>query len=355
MVPLSATSTGSTWKGLAIVAFEFGSRLTEIEAYEFCICFSLRSICIPSSVAILCENCFIECTSLCSLTFEFGSKLTQIQHRALSGCTSLRALYCPRLLQEIDGSSLLFTGISEIILDPDNQNLSIAGGLLVGVDTRGKLVSAIRYQGSGSLLLLPRDTEIIGPSCFACTRSLRSLTFESGSQLQEIEREAFMLCLSLQSICIPASVKVIAHKCFLGCRSLKEVRFEPGSALKAIARRSFQGCSSLQSVCLPASVEVMGKKCFSSCTALSSVTFESDSRLIRIEHNAFYNCSSLQSISIPESVEMLAPFCFSGCPISSWRFLRLRFWWVYKNTRLIFDISMVLLIVICVIKRQSNS
>jgi predicted DsbA family dithiol-disulfide isomerase len=34
---------------------------------------------IPSSVEIICENCFLQCKSLKSVTFESGSRLSRIE------------------------------------------------------------------------------------------------------------------------------------------------------------------------------------------------------------------------------------------------------------------------------------
>jgi hypothetical protein len=71
----------------------------------------LKSICIPSSVEILCSECFGGCSSLSSLTFESDSKLAQIQSKAFSGCAALTSICIPQGIQQLEfhwsvGSSL---------------------------------------------------------------------------------------------------------------------------------------------------------------------------------------------------------------------------------------------------------
>jgi hypothetical protein len=57
------------------------------------------------------------------------------------------------------------------------------------------------------------------------------MTFESGSQLSELAKEAF--CKSgVRSIHLPASVTVIGERCFSYCDSLASITFESGSTFR---------------------------------------------------------------------------------------------------------------------------
>jgi hypothetical protein len=71
------------------VTFEAGSRLSRIESWAFHSCFSLSSICIPSSVETLGRDCFSWCTKLSAATFETGSKLSHIESGTFQSCSSL--------------------------------------------------------------------------------------------------------------------------------------------------------------------------------------------------------------------------------------------------------------------------
>jgi hypothetical protein len=61
------------------VTFEANSKLRRFDETLFCDCSSLKSICVPSSVRILCSGCFSECTSLRCLTFETDSRLKRME------------------------------------------------------------------------------------------------------------------------------------------------------------------------------------------------------------------------------------------------------------------------------------
>jgi hypothetical protein len=105
----------------------------------------------------------------------------------------------------------------------------------------------------------------------------------------------------LQSLCLPASLAVLLDA-LSGMPSLKSLTFEPGSLLREVETGSLRDCSSLESICVPASVEVLCEKCFYGLTKLSSVTFESGSKLREIKSRVFCQCCSLKSIFLPAAV-----------------------------------------------------
>jgi hypothetical protein len=62
----------------------------------------LRTIYIPSSVEILCGECFTGCSSLSSLIFGSDSKLTQIESKAFGGCAALKSISIPEKIRQLD-------------------------------------------------------------------------------------------------------------------------------------------------------------------------------------------------------------------------------------------------------------
>jgi hypothetical protein len=67
--------------------------------------------------------------------------------------------------------------------------------------------------------VIPRNIEIIGQGCSHSCQSLKSISFESDSQLKRIDSQAFSSS-SLQSIVVPRSVEYLASSCFELCQSL---------------------------------------------------------------------------------------------------------------------------------------
>jgi hypothetical protein len=204
---------------------------------------------------------------------------------------------------------------------------------------------------------------------------VEEITFETGSQLGELDFGLLSVCESLNSICIPASVEVIRSSfgedgdLTFRYSPLETVTFEAGSRLREIRNCPFFHCDSLKAICLPASVQSMDARSFlfsslreiciesgnpffrvtgpflvdlegvrivryfgsgsevvtianeieilsSSSFAfalISTIRFESMSKLSLIEDETFYFCDQLQSITIPSSVTILGKRCFYNC------------------------------------------
>ena len=75
------------------------SSVTEIGEYAFWRCGSLESITIPDSVTKIGSFAFSECTSLESITIPSG--VTEIERWCFSGCTSLKSITIPSSVKEI--------------------------------------------------------------------------------------------------------------------------------------------------------------------------------------------------------------------------------------------------------------
>jgi hypothetical protein len=78
------------------VKFDSGSRLKQTEKLCFKSC-SLQSICIPSSVGILCKSCFRN-SRLQPILFESGSRLKRIGESCFEFC-SLQSIYIPSSIE----------------------------------------------------------------------------------------------------------------------------------------------------------------------------------------------------------------------------------------------------------------
>jgi hypothetical protein len=231
-------------------------------------------------------------------------------------------------------------------------------------------------------IVIPASVTVLTQDFFANAQSVKVITFEPGSQIRRLERATFIRCTSLKSIYIPASVEFIGAECFIDrphdpelssrrCCPLRTVKFEAGSKLREIESDAFFGCLSLNRIRIPSSIEKMdatslphsvicrievergnpyfsregdflldltdhrilryyGAKseltipdetekisevAFSACRPICVVRFGRMSRLSSIDRSAFAFCPKLQAITIPSSVTFLGDSCFLCCPV----------------------------------------
>jgi hypothetical protein len=239
---------------LQTVVFEAGSHLREIEQDAFEGCGSLRSIAIPFFVGRLGANCFSVCDSLQSVTFERPSSLAAIDRYAFSNCHSLTWLSIPAWVSEIHEGAFYDSGIRSIAIEDGSVSFGVVKEFLVDFEVR----SLVWVIGSLESIRIPSSIEELRPLCCSRKAGLRTVEFESDSNLRSIGRYAFAYSYSLESICIPSSLEVLPDSCFWCCSSLRTVTFETDSRLRLIERDALGLCPSLESVAVPSSVEVIG-------------------------------------------------------------------------------------------------
>jgi hypothetical protein len=129
------------------------------------------------------------------------------------------------------------------------------------------------------------------------------VTFESASQLGEIQAGTFADCAALESICVPTSVTHLGQFSFRNCIKLTMITFPADSKLKSIDYRAFSRCIRLKSLVMPPSVEKIMGECFDECWVLSSLTFSSPSHRVNLWHLP----ATLPDVTvIPDSVRSLA-------------------------------------------------
>jgi hypothetical protein len=85
------------------------------------------------------------------------------------------------------------------------------------------------WDFSGKALWIPSRIEFIVPEGISACERLKSVVFENGSKLEQIDSRVFSKT-GLKFVTIPGSVEVLGKECFSGCRSarieeLKQVRY----------------------------------------------------------------------------------------------------------------------------------
>ncbi|KAK8876034.1 hypothetical protein M9Y10_006218 [Tritrichomonas musculus] len=121
--------------------------------------------------------------------------------------------------------------------------------------------------------------------------------------------DLLFIIYDVEEVVIPAQVSIIERRSIGYSNKLKSLKFETNSELKIIAYQAFSN-SLIEDLLIPASVEVIGPESFSDTDKLKSVRFEAKSKLREIV-SPFSN-SSIESISIPENVEYIGDFEYTS-------------------------------------------
>ncbi len=151
-------------------------------------------------------------------------------------------------------------------------------------------------------IIIPASIVSIGEFSFNSTALLKTLMFETGSQLTTIAKNSFSFS-SINSITVPSSVTSIESYAFHGTHLLKDFLFEKNSNLATISNYAFEN-SELSSIVIPSSVTFIGSNSFAGTSSLNSFTFEPNSKIEEITGYAFSN-SALPSITIPASIKTI--------------------------------------------------
>ena len=261
--------------------------VTCIEGYAFKVC-SLSSITIPSSIKIICEEAFDECS------------VTSVHITDLSAWCRCK----------MDFS------------DSNPNPLSRAHHLFLN----GKEIKD---------LVIPEDVTSISNNVFYGCSGLISVTIPNS--VTSIGNYAFSGCSGLYSITIPNSVTSIGSDAFsntgwynnqpdglvyAGKVAYKykgtmpdnsSITIQDGTV--GIAGSAFFFCSGMVSVTIPNSVTSIGGGAFWGCSGLTSVNLPSS--VTSIESAVFYHCYGLKSVNIPNSATSIGDYAFWECNIAS--------------------------------------
>ena len=246
-------------KGLTSITIP--NSVTSIGERAFSHCTSLTSINIPSSVTSIGEGAFGGCTGLTSIEVETGntkydsrdncnaiietvsntlvvgckatsipSSVTIIGEDAFENCTSLTNINIPNSVTSIgEGAFWGCKGLSSITIP--SSVTSIESGAFVdctsltSINIPNSVTSIGNWAFDGCTGLtsvsIPESVTSIGYQAFAGCTGLTSITIPNS--VTSIGDIAFQSCTSLTSITIPNSVSSIGGLAFYGCTGLTDV------------------------------------------------------------------------------------------------------------------------------------
>jgi hypothetical protein len=225
---------------ISVLRLESLLRLSLIGKNAFMYNDSLRSILIPGSVVEIGCRAFLDCHSLSEVHFVLPSKLVSIGGEAFGRCTSLTEFWIVASVEEIVGDFLRGSAVPEVFVEANNPHFETLEGFLVN---GGRTI--LYYFGRDCDVRIGADIETIGPHSFEDCQFLRSVQFEPGSKLTQIEVCAFKNCRSLERVQFGGPSPTFGAAAFRECEKLKEVVFESPSEHLPVESSAFFGCSLL--------------------------------------------------------------------------------------------------------------
>ena len=218
---------------------------------------SLESATIAGSVTSIGWHAFCNCEKLKNVTFQDGSELTYIGVGCFKKCYALESIVIPSTVETIREYVFEKCKVVEIEVDENNENFASFKGALYSKDKK----TLIAASGAGAIegFEIAPETVTIGIFAF------------SGATITEIT--------------IPKSVKEIGSRAFENS-SVKTVSFEEGSEMENFYDDVFYNCEALSSITIPESVTSVGS---SDCSSLKTIIVLSSQ--ISTGSKCFENCS----------------------------------------------------------------
>ena len=308
---------------------------------------TLESVTLPSSVRIIYNDGFNNCTQLSSVTLNEG--LTDIGSNAFAN-THLTSLALPASLTYVSATAFP-ASLTTLTVAEGNTKYQVVNNCLI--DNTGALV----WAPVGATL--PEGITEIADYAFEDRDDLTEFTIPS--TVTRIGEYAFSSCDNLTSIVVPEGVTEMGYGVFEHCSKLREVTLP--SSLTKLSGFMFYYCRSLETVHLPANLKSIGEYAFYACDSLKSLDLPNSVQ--NIEDYAFSELYNLTSpiynerlfvrmptsyegaYTIPEGIETIESYAFHVCEKltgitfpSSLKHIEREAFWLYNESPLtVIDLS----------------
>ena len=309
-IPNSVTSIGewAFYNCRSLTSIEIPTNITSIGGHAFADCNSLASIAIPDGVTSIPYDAFSNCNSLTSLKLSANWVKDGNYNLYICGAVGNDGLYMHHLfewmqrLEHIEAPAWFFdvnetfwaycpTHIKTVVIN--NGEMSDNGFAVVRRSSKTLV----------SLDILDIFNTNLNDYAINGCNNLRSLQLPTN--LEKIGYMSVSECVKLPIITLPASVTEIEDRAFENCRSLATVEFAEGGQLQTIGSWAFYNCHALQNLTIPEGVTEIGDGAFYGCTYLDTLSMPASVQ--SIGDNAFALCSKISQMDVdavePPAVE----------------------------------------------------
>lgn len=332
---------------------------------------NIRKINLPSTVKVIDDSAFEECTQLQEIIFPDG--LEEIGKKAFYKCSSLVLNSFPDTLITIGESA--FNSCEKIgnsITIPENVTFigNDAFGLTGISDLYFNAVYCHKTEGAFNSItkaVIGENVIRIPDSLFKNCGSLKTVIIPDN--VTEIGEYAFSYCEKLEEITIPKGITVFDRSVLEECSSLKTIYYNAvnckftglcdlilygnivvgkespfkvsenvnivfGDDVQVIPAYMYSGITIIDNITLPASVTSIGEEAFAH-SSIKEITLSDNlktiekkafyntdvkisgsrfpEKLLSIGEQAFRNCDELTEIYIPDNITFIGDHAFGSC------------------------------------------
>ena len=295
------TSAFNECRKLETLTFEPGNNMTRIFRAAFQYCSKLTDIALPDNITVIEDWAFLECSKLKSI--KLPNQITSIYEYAFRDLPALETLICPVVTPPtLVGSAFYATDLSKVDLYVPKGALSnyntypwttFKGVLAIGSFKAGglnyivtddvaktvKVTNMLYYAPVGGSLIIP--SQVINPA--------DAVEYT----VTGINRDCFSYS-TITSAFIPNTISKIDSSAFHQCTLLETLTFESGSSMTRIFREAFGYCNKLTNIVLPDNITTIEEYAFLSSATLKSVTLPNQN--ITILPTAFMDLPAFEEL-----------------------------------------------------------